>query len=125
MVDVLISGVSFWAVGWGFSYGRSTNSFLGVTEFFGIGMDPNLYPLWFFQYVFAATAATIVSGAVAERVEFFGYIVFSIFITGIKLDIINLVNIRLFTDDFYKKLYLIRFICFSICVSDCGSLGME
>ena len=96
MVDVLISGVSFWAVGWGFSYGRSANSLLGASEFFGIGMDSNLYPLWFFQYGFAATAATIVSGAVAERVDFFAYFVFSIFVTGIKLNVINLVNIRLF-----------------------------
>ena len=86
MVDVLISGVSFWAVGWGFSYGRSTYSFLGVSEFFGIGKDPYEYPLWFFQYVFAATAATIVSGAIAERVEFFAYFVYTIFITG-KLSI--------------------------------------
>ena len=97
MVDVLISGVSFWAVGWGFSYGRSTNGFLGVNEFFGIGLDPNLYPLWFFQYVFAATAATIVSGAVAERIEFFAYFVFSIFITGTMLNVINYVNFRLIT----------------------------
>ena len=82
MVDVLIGGVSYWALGWGLSYGRGTNSFLGEDEFFSIGMDPNTYPLWFFQYVFAATASTIVSGAVAERVDFFAYFIYSIFIMG-------------------------------------------
>ena len=84
MLDALIGGVSYWAIGWGLSFGRGTNMILGGAEFFGIGMDPNIYPLWFFQYVFAATAATIVSGAIAERVEFFAYFIYSIFITGIK-----------------------------------------
>ena len=82
MVDALIAGLTYWAIGWGLAYGPGTNSFLGCSQFFSIGLDPTIYPLWFFQYVFAATAATIVSGAVAERVEFFAYFIYSIFITG-------------------------------------------
>ena len=80
MIDALIAGLTYWMLGWGLAYGRGTSSFLGGSEFFSVGMNPTIYPLWFFQYVFAATAATIVSGAVAERVDFFAYFIYSIFL---------------------------------------------
>ena len=82
MVDVLIGGVSYWAIGWGLSFGRGTSSIIGLGEYFSYGIDPNIYPLWFFQFVFAATASTIVSGALAERVEFFAYFIYSLVLTG-------------------------------------------
>lgn len=63
MLDVLIGGVAYWAVGWALAYGPGGNGFIGASYFFGYHMeDSGLYPLWFFQFVFAATAATIVSG---------------------------------------------------------------
>lgn len=87
MLDAFIGGVSYWAVGYALAYGETgdpdfPNRFCGQTYFFSYGMPLDQYPTWFFQFVFAATAATIVSGSVAERVQFFAYFVYSIVITA-------------------------------------------
>ena len=88
MLDALIGGVVYWILGWAVAYGPGGNSFIGGSNFFAYKMDSTTslgYPSWFFQYVFAATAATIVSGAIAERTQFFAYFVYSIVITGTLL----------------------------------------
>ena len=82
MLDALIGGVTYWMIGWGAAYGKGDNPFIGGSDYFSYNMDPGDYPSWFFQFVFAATAATIVSGAIAERTQFFAYFVYSIVITG-------------------------------------------
>ena len=82
MLDGLIGGVSYWATGWGLSYGRGTSSLVGGSNFFGYKMDFNLAPLWFFQFVFATKPAAIISGAITERTRLVSYFVYSIVITG-------------------------------------------
>jgi len=82
ILDAFIGGVSYWAIGWGLAYGPGGNPFCGGSEFFNYGMNYDEYPKWFFQFVFAATAATIVSGAVAERCQFGAYFTYSILLTA-------------------------------------------
>ncbi|CAD6185075.1 unnamed protein product [Caenorhabditis auriculariae] len=78
LLDSCIAIVGYWSLGWAFAYGDASNStaglFIGYSQFFLANFTD--YPKFFFQYVFAATSATIVSGAVAERCEFVTYIVY-------------------------------------------------
>jgi ammonium transporter, Amt family len=85
VMDVSAGGLVFFAIGFGIMFGTSVNGLFGTDGFFlsGIGDDPWTYAFFLFQAVFAATAATIVSGAVAERTKFTGYLIFSIVITGL------------------------------------------
>src|SRR6056297_4072899 len=82
LMDFSAGAVAFWAIGWGLMYGASISGFIGSDQFFIHGADSTLYRDWMFQVVFAATAATIVSGAMAERTKF-GYLIYSVCITAI------------------------------------------
>ena len=124
MLDALIGGVSYWAIGWGLSYGKGTSNFLGASEFFSYQIDPNNYPLWFFQFVFAATAATILSGAIAERVQFFAYFVYSIVITGKKRSRINSGFCDSLKVSWKYVVSKLSFLKLSLGIPSCFSLGM-
>jgi len=86
-MDVGAGGLAFFAVGFGIMFGTTAGGWFGTDGFFlsGIeGQDPTwTWAFFLFQAVFAATAATIVSGAVAERTKFTGYLIFSIIITAL------------------------------------------
>lgn len=86
LMDFSIGSLIFWILGYTLMYGEDLGGFMGkISLFFGsneINGVPDKASLMF-QTVFAATAATIVSGAVAERTKFSAYIVFSIAITAV------------------------------------------
>ena len=97
-----ISSLAFWVVGWGLMFSDG-NDFLGLSGIYGLSGADNspasgdeysgvysaiswatvpLLAKFFFQLVFAGTAATIVSGAVAERIKYISFIVFSFVLVG-------------------------------------------
>ncbi len=87
LMDFSIGSIAYFVAGFGIMFGAGT-AFFG-TEYFmmdGVlnttmwGTIPT-YAFWIFQVVFAATAATIVSGAMAERTRFIGYVIYSFFIS--------------------------------------------
>ncbi|EDV19694.1 putative ammonium transporter 1 [Trichoplax sp. H2] len=81
VVDMLIGAISYWAVGYAFAFGDG-NTFIGTKYFLLINLPGPGYSFWWCNYVYAATAASIVSGAVAERIKFTSYLVYSAVITS-------------------------------------------
>jgi ammonium transporter, Amt family len=79
LMDFCIGSVAFWAIGYSLMYGDSISGFIGTPSWF-FQSTKDMHSL-FFQTVFAATAATIVSGAIAERTKFSTYLIFSLLMT--------------------------------------------
>lgn len=85
-VDFSAGSIIFWVFGFSLMFGEDIGGFIGMGEFMsdsnavdGIPFKASLI----FQTVFAATAATIVSGAIAERTKFSAYLIFSVFVTAV------------------------------------------
>jgi len=102
-----ISSFAFWLIGWGLMFGDG-NGFIGYKGLIGLSGADNspatgdaysgvysaiswatvpLLAKFFFQLVFAGTAATIVSGAVAERIKYIDFIIFSFILVAIMYPI--------------------------------------
>ena len=78
-LDILITTVLWWLFGYGISYGKDVNGFVGNSLFAGTNFDnTNHYRDWMFQWAFSGTCVTIVSGSMAERTKISGYILLSI-----------------------------------------------
>jgi Amt family ammonium transporter len=92
-MDFCIGGLAFWAFGFALMFGGSAvasglikgNAWIGMSGFFlaGDAYDVTTNMLWLFQMVFAATAATIVSGAMGERTKITTYMAYSFFISAL------------------------------------------
>lgn len=89
LMDFSIGSIAFFTIGFGIMFGLNSSGFIGTSDFFlgwneyGDGFDSQ-WPFTFliFQTVFAATAATIVSGAMAERTKFTSYLIYSVGISA-------------------------------------------
>ncbi len=92
-MDLSIGSLSFWVIGFALMFGAcsitndagettmDTYGWLGITEFCHTAPSPFGWAFILFQTMFCATAATIVSGAMAGRTKFVGYLAYSIAIT--------------------------------------------
>jgi Amt family ammonium transporter len=87
LMDFAVGSIAFWAVGFAIMFGATTTGWFGTSGFFlsdfKVGGDPWVLAFWMFQVVCAATAATIVSGAMAERTKFVSYLVYSAVISAV------------------------------------------
>ncbi|WP_414529585.1 ammonium transporter [Nodularia chucula] len=107
LIVFALASIAFWAIGFGIMFGDG-NNFFGMSGFFLSGGGDNspvtgdayqgvfssldwagvpLAAKFLFQLAFAGTAATIVSGAVAERIKFVDFLIFSLLLVGIAYPI--------------------------------------
>ena len=99
LIVFALATLAYWAFGFSLMYGTGSTGIIGSGGWFLSSTDPATYGLdpfpaglpiavsFLFQVAFAATAATIVSGAVAERVHFVAFLLFSIFLTAFSYPI--------------------------------------
>ncbi|MEW6064550.1 ammonium transporter [Desulforamulus profundi] len=83
-MDCTVGILSYWAIGFAVMYGLDKAGLFGTSGFFiqgdfsHLGLRIPVYAFWLFQAAFAVAVASIVSGAVAERMKFAPYIIYSI-----------------------------------------------
>jgi len=95
LMDFSVGSVVFWVVGFSIMFGVDQNGIIGEINFFTtktyehLGLNIPLFAFLIFQTVFCATAATIVSGAMAERTKFISYLAYSFVISAIIYPVVG------------------------------------
>ncbi|MFM7384326.1 MAG: ammonium transporter [Microcystaceae cyanobacterium] len=98
LIVFALATIAFWSIGFSLMFGTSVSSIIGAggwflsgtPEVYGLSPFPDGLPIpvfFLFQVAFAGTAATIVSGAVAERIKFVDFLVFSILLVAVSYPI--------------------------------------
>lgn len=101
LIVFALTTIAFWSIGFAVMFSGTDNGFAGNEGFFLSSTNPGVYGLedypqglpvsvfFLYQAAFAGTAATIVSGAVAERIRFISYAIFSLLLTAIAYPIVG------------------------------------
>jgi Amt family ammonium transporter len=95
LMDFSVGSIAFWLIGFGIMFGADKFGLFGTSGFFLSSGNPSTqeglwqFAYWMFQIVFAATAATIVSGAMAERTKFPAYLFYSFFICALIYPVVG------------------------------------
>lgn len=82
-MDCCVGGVVFWLLGFGLMFGANLTGWYGMSHFALHDGEPWDYTFLLFQMMFAATAATIASGAMAERTHYWAYLAGAVVISGV------------------------------------------
>ncbi len=92
LIDVMFGGLAFYAVGFGIAYGASNGWFAFGTgildEDLGLGLTVSNKLFWFIQLGFAMAAISIVSGAIAERMKVWAYMIFVIIFCAVLYPVV-------------------------------------
>mmetsp|Transcript_18720 Transcript_18720/g.35095 ORF Transcript_18720/g.35095 Transcript_18720/m.35095 type:complete len:471 (-) Transcript_18720:58-1470(-) len=89
--DCAIGCMMFWWIGYGLAFGDSAGRVVGSSLFAFSGEewdDGSQYARWLFQWAFAATSTTIVSGTLLERATFHGYLLYSVWLSGVVYPVV-------------------------------------
>jgi len=89
ITDFGVAVVIFWAFGFALMYGTSVSGLFGNKFFFFTTKVAGYQTYFVFQAMFVATAATIISGAVAERLKFLSYVIITFFASGFFYPIVG------------------------------------
>src|SRR5680860_1596606 len=90
LMDFAVGSLIYWAIGFAIMFGVDYAEFFGTTGTFEhLGLSIPIWAFLLFQTVFAATAATIVSGAMAERTKFVSYIIYSVVISALIYPVVG------------------------------------